>query len=237
MKIPSSRPLSLAASALVLLSPCSPAALTVIDTFDSAPFLLDGFAPGASEDHDYQFGSMFGGERYSRIVSSSALDGMGAYAAIGSGTSLLEFNCGDDPLARIVNFYAIYLTNLDLTPYSAFQLDVSNLQGSGLVRIGIVGDIVDGTYWIEAALDQVGTLTIPIVPFGPEYDVVASSGSVELHLVGTSSTFAVSLDEFRVVPEPSTSALACTALACLLFTRRREPGSGPHLPRRTDGIR
>lgn len=109
-----------------------------------------------------------------------------------------------------------------LLGYSAFEFDISALSGSGSLIVELGSQSTYRPTANRIALTGPGTVSVPFseLNFG-------SNGSIEsfsaLHFTVEAETeeFSMTLDEIRVVPEPSTTVLSMPLALTLLLRRRR----------------
>ncbi len=212
------------AVAPILMAPGFAASL-VIDTFDDGPFSLS-HDRSASLLHT-QSGGMLGDLR--RVWISTDRRQTIVTADLVTGTSVLSFDTGDGPaLGSGLGQGSIQIRwnsspALNLLGSDAFLLSVSNLQGTGRVHVGVneSGGFGSSSSWVP--LTAAGDLLIPF----EQVDIQGTLGNVvsmQLIIVGASPDFAVAIDTFQIVPEPSIATMAGFGVF-LLATRRRRNGS------------
>lgn len=191
--------------ALLLAQPVAAASI-VIDTFDDGVFNLSN--DRSSIVTDTQTGGMLGGrrsvgistERRSTIVTSE----------LAAGTSVLNFDTGDGPLLGSGEGYIRLRWNsnpaMNLIGYDAFVLRFSSLEGMGQIHVGInETGFGTGSTWIPVSAP--GDLKIPIGQVDVANGTLAGVASIQIVISGLSADFGLGLDEVRIIPEPSISAL------------------------------
>ena len=105
--------------------------------------------------------------------------------------------------------------------FDSFQLDFLDLSGLGELVIRINDDGSQGLLPTNAriALDSAGTLTVPISQ-AAGFETRGETLQFDFVFLNVTPEFSFTLDEIRMVPEPSICVLASLALAGL-YRRRR----------------
>lgn len=201
-------------------STCSGAVLT-LDTFDDKPFSLESDQSSPRIWHGTR-GSMWGGQRSTTILVDRRPTTIRAELAAGS--SLLVFDTGDGPpggLHRQGSLWLRYSSSsnaLNLLGATGFELNFQTLTGAGEVHIGLNSNGF-GSSSTTVPVTAPGIIFIPIESTDLEAGTLERVGSLQLVISGTTPDFAMSLDSFRTIPEPSTPVLL--AISSLVLLRRR----------------
>lgn len=107
--------------------------------------------------------------------------------------------------------------------YSAFEFDLSALTGSGflIVELGSATDVY-GPATNRIALSGPGVVSVPFseLNFGTNGGIDSFS-SLHFTFEADTEQFSMTLNEIRVVPEPSVVALTMPFLLTILLCRRR----------------
>lgn len=216
-----------AVAALLLLSgPVAKGASIVVDSFTNGPFSIDmQLGPGYSADVS-PVGEWGTSRRVLLPRPDSDVDFMSSTLDPNSGGSMsLDFQmaAGEPPEP-----YTLTARYQEGGPYSilgqtAFEFDFSNISGVAQLII-ILGDHFDpDSATIRTAITSPGTLSVPVsdVNFGPNGALDSFS---EFYFIFETTTDSVSfsLDEIRVVPEPSMSALVAIGSLGLLRRSRKK---------------
>jgi hypothetical protein len=210
--------LILAFGAVCLISAPAQATSLLIDSFDDGFFAFShDQSLGLSEQ---QFGSMLGGDRI--VMLSTDRRKTTVSASVLEGSSLLLFDTGTGDSGNLASQGSVVLTysgvlGLDLSSFDAFELDFPSLQGAGEVAI-VLNSGGFGTDSTRVALQTGGTLLYPFAAVNNGHDF-SDVDQISIHVIGLTTDFAVSLDEVRIVPEPS-SVVLLSGL-CLLLLRTR----------------
>lgn len=203
--------LSLLFASILCLSR-SDAATLLLDDFSSGSFLLSF---GGSTSDSGAFGTPLTDQRN---VSGVGFPNWTATLATGD----LDYNVNQlDPSPRrnYLNLkYSLASGTFSLLGYDAFAVDVTNVVGSGeLVAF------VDGTPGADIRFEITGSSTI-VSPFSG-LDTSQSLGSLSqmnFRFYAISDDFSLTIDDVRIVPEPSASLLTVFGVVAVLFQRRRK---------------
>ncbi|MGJ8724794.1 MAG: PEP-CTERM sorting domain-containing protein [Roseibacillus sp.] len=183
------------------------AATFVLDSFDSGSFSLS--ESGQHFDSD-RIGSPLGFNRDVRIRSGLATPGTSMMSVLNSSTDTLSlnFNGESESSIRPLDFRVSYKIGepFSLLGSTAFELDLSAFSGAGFLVVELGGGDT-GFYGPNAnriALNGPGTLTVPFseLNFSPG-STIDSFSSTRFVFEAESEQFSLTLDEIRVVPEPS----------------------------------
>ncbi|MFN3168988.1 MAG: PEP-CTERM sorting domain-containing protein [Phycisphaeraceae bacterium] len=199
---------ALSLTTTLLAAPSITASALVVDTFDSGPFAIT--ADTSAGTAQTQAGTMLGGER---LVHLSTLRSPTIVSASAPADGTLAFDTGENDGVTSLGSGMISLRygeysngepggwlNLDLSGYSAFEFDLSNLAGRGeaLIHFNTGGW---GTSSIRLPLASAGTFRFPFafVNLGSLADDVKS---INIRFIGRTKSFALTLDEVRLVAGP-----------------------------------
>lgn len=107
---------------------------------------------------------------------------------------------------------------------SGFEFDFRNVQGAGFLLIEVGGETVKTSSSLRVPLIGPGTLRVPLdmVNLGTGGSLDAFS-ALHFDFHAQTTEFSFTLDQIRVVPEPSV-LLLLSALSLTVFTRRRRVG-------------
>ncbi len=201
------------------------AATLVLDSFDQGPFSLSLSGPVTNNS---TIGSPFGSDRSATISERLAASGATMTSTLDESAGLLSLSIdGQSNLAsRPLDLRLQYSGGgpFSLLGYNAFEFDFSNLAGSGflIAELGGGSTAVYGPSTNRISLSSSGVTTVPFsaLNFG-------TTGSIDsftsLHFTFEADTeqFSMTLNEIRVVPEPSVIALLMPFLLTVLLGRRR----------------
>jgi hypothetical protein len=202
---------NLAALFLIVALEQAQATTFVLDTFTTGPFALS--ESGSFSDSD-RINSPLGNNRDVRINRGLAAPGttMTTTLDTGSGTVSLNFNGQSLSVNNPLDFRAVYSIGgpFSLLGSTAFELDFSELSGSGFLITELGGVIASshGPSTSRIALNGPGTVVVPFseLNFSPSGSIDDFSSTLFV-FEADSQAFAFTLDEIRVVPEPSSVLL------------------------------
>lgn len=219
----------------LLLLPCArgSAAPLVLDTFVDGDFSFSTNLSGGPSEQ--QFGSMLGGDRIVSLSTSrrpttvtasldSSLGGLSFDTGTGDSGGLREqgymiLTYGGDRL-----FFPPDPLGVDLSNYGGFEFEIPSLQGIGEISV-VLNSRGFGTSYTRIPLLNAGTFHYPFVEI-PFWETIGGNisnvESLHFWFIGLSPDFAFSLDEIRVVPEPTTDVLCGMALALFVLAFPRE---------------
>ena len=190
----------------------SDAATLLLDDFSSGSFLLSF---GGSTSNSGAFGTPLTDQRN---VSGVGFPNWTATLATGD----LDYNVNQlDPSPRrnYLNLkYSLASGTFSLLGYEAFAVDVTNVVGTGEFVA-----FVDGTPGADIRFTINGSSTI-VSPFSG-LDTSQSLGSLSqmnFRFYAISDDFSLTIDDVRIVPEPSASLLTGFGAVTVLFQRRRK---------------
>lgn len=198
------------------------AATLVIDEFDDGAFSLNAIGDGR-EDKDIQEGSMLGGDRYTKISSASSL--FATTASVSSGGSGLSFSAPSgesEVLATSAWFFAIwgFPQRVDLSGENGFVLLLENVAGQAAVEIELRGGFNQSVI-LAGTITSPGSLLVPLDTSSIEPSLITDIGSIYLTITSSSPSFSTTINSFKIVPEPSLSALMTLSV---IFTPTRRKG-------------
>lgn len=209
-------------SALIMLAIVdpAPASVLVVDSFDDGSFAFSNDQSATLSQQ--QFGSMLGGERV--VTLSTDRRPTTVSASLVHGSSVLTFDTGTgnlgglDEQGELILIYggenrpyrpfASHPLNLDLSNFNAIDIHIPVVVGTGEVSVILYSGSGQSSS-TPVTLQSPGMLQFSFSPFSGG---LADVDGVRLDFVGLSPDFAVSIDDIRIVPEPTVSVLISTAL-------------------------
>lgn len=210
---------------LILLLPSIPGtcATLIVDSFTEDDFFLSTEGFGSQNS---MVSSPFGSRRFSSISSRIAAPGTVITTTLDSNagtlTSLFD---GQSTSTSRLNFQATYFQGgpFSVLGYDAFEFDFSALAGTGflIVELGSGSDTY-GPATNRIAIDSPGTVSVPFseLNFGTG-GAIDSFLAIHFVFEADSEMFSFTLDEIRVVPEPSRALLTLVGLCAVRIPRRR----------------
>ncbi len=203
--------LLIALSGILSLSP-SNAATLLLDDFSSGSFSL---AFGGTTSNSGPF--------VTPLTDQRTVAGVGFpnwTATLASGDLAYSVNQLDpSPRRNYLNInYSLASGSFSLLGYDAFAVDVSNVIGSGEFVA-----FVDGapSADIRFAINGSGTIVSPFAGLDTSQSI-GSLSQMNFRFYAISDDFSLTIDNVRIVPEPSASLLVGFGVASLLFQRRRK---------------
>lgn len=215
-------------AAMACLCPLANAAMSVLDSFVEGEHLL---IAGENSSTSAAVSSAFGTKRVTTItrfvplgttVTSALVQGSGTLQFEASGTSIAD----DRPLEMRLH----YLDGgpYSLEGYSAFELDVAIIGGTGNLIIELGSETaIYGPEIARIPINSAGTIIVPFseVNFGPAGSL-NSFYAMHFTFEAVTEEYALTLNEIRVVPEPSNAALVAASSLGLVAMRRRYVAAG-----------
>lgn len=201
------------------------AATLVVDSFAQGPFSLSLSGPVTNNS---TIASPFGSDRSATISERLAASGATMTSTLDDSAGLLSLSIdGQSTLAsRPLDLRLQYSGGgpFSLLGYNAFEFDFSNLSGSGflIVELGGGSTAVYGPSTNRISLNTSGVTTVPFsaLNFGTSGSI-ASFTSLHFTFEADTEQFSMTLNDIRVVPEPSVIALAMPFLLTILLRRQR----------------
>lgn len=211
----------------LLALPChlSQASTIVIDSFNEGSFNLSF---GGDLTNTSSVSSPLGDERRSRINDREAMQGAIVTSTLNDSAGTLAFAVDglSTDSTRPLDLRVTYSQGgpFSILGYDAFELDFSALTGTGflLVELGSRSDVYGPTA-NRIDLNGPGVVTVPFseLNFGTNGSIDSFS-SLHLTFEADTEQFSMTLNEIRVVPEPSVVALTMPFLLTILLSRRRD---------------
>jgi hypothetical protein len=207
---------------------CSPvrAVVTVVDSFDQGPFNLT--LQNYSESNNVNL--PLGRERFSRISTREAAQGTSRSSTLNTTTGQLSFvvsglSTFPNPWA-FLNLHMTYSRGgpYSMAGYTGFVFDFSQMIGAGALIVELGGGTLYGASTIRLPIDGPGEVFYPFASLNYGNDSPSIDSFSALHFVFEAHTeqYSFTLDEIRLVPEPSVALLGLSG--CALFLRRRRQG-------------
>ena len=201
----------------------SPAAIIIVDTFDEGGFTIS--SPGNSNPSDETVNLPLAQHR-SAALSSNGTNGTVMSGALNSSTGKLNFLTSGTSISSIFPLslqlvYAATLSTQSIAGCTDFILGFSELSGVGTLYVEMgSSNGPSGTYRMD--LTGPGNVFFPVsgVRLNPGHTLDAFT-VLRFVFEARSPQFSFTLDEIRLVPEPSASVLALAAAAAGLLGRRR----------------
>jgi hypothetical protein len=211
-------------SVLLFCASASYAAVLVVDSFATTPFTINGhLSPNTALDFSYlgPIGTLRGArfEVAPRGVIASA-----SAVTESSGALLMAIDQTQVPGAADGYYLDLYYQGggpYSILGQSAFEFEFSSVSGIGELIVEIGTSFVDQPGILRTELTEAGIVSVPFdnVNMGP-WDTLDNFGSVLFRFGSTSSQFEFSLDQIRVVPEPSVLAFLAISSIGFLYRRR-----------------
>lgn len=202
--------------AIILFSPIG------LERLEGATLLLDDFSSGS-----YSLAS--GGTTSNSSAFTSPLTDQRTVSGVGFPNwtvtltpEELRFNVDQvdpNPGRNYLNLnYTLSSGTFSLLGYNAFAVDVTNVVG-----IGEFVAFVDGapSADLRFTINGSGTIVSPFSALDTSQSL-SSLTRMNFRFIALSDDFSLSIDNVRIVPEPSSLLLSGVAAASLLFRRRRE---------------
>ncbi|MGD9418425.1 MAG: PEP-CTERM sorting domain-containing protein [Verrucomicrobiota bacterium JB025] len=114
-------------------------------------------------------------------------------------------------------YYTLSSGTFSLLGYDAFAIDLSEVEGSGELRVSVDGSL--GTD-VRIPIDGSGTIVYPFSNLGTSQSL-DSLTALEFRFYSVTGDFSLTIDNLRLVPEPSSSVLILFGAIPLLLQRRR----------------
>ena len=108
-------------------------------------------------------------------------------------------------------------SSFSLSGYRAFELDLRAVTGKGLMEIIIASS--DASQRIQVSIDSPGTVSYPFENLAASS--LESLNRLSVHFFPEADDFSFTLDEIRVVPEPSGSLMVVLGIILGVSRRRR----------------
>lgn len=105
--------------------------------------------------------------------------------------------------------------------FSAFEFEIASLEGRGNLVIELGGETLPNANTIRVPVTESGTLSVPFdqLNFSSGADLGAFGG-MHFEFEAASEEFSFTLDEIRIVPEPSVALLFVVGAIGMLHRRR-----------------
>ena len=188
-----------------------------------ATLLLDDFSSGS-------FSLASGGTTSNSAAFASPLTDRRTISGVGIATSIWAITLAPEELAYTANqlppltrpsslslYYSKTIGTFSILGYEAFAIDLRNVVGSGELIVS-----VSGSGGRDSVVPIVGSGTV-ISPFS-FLDTTQSLGSISainFRINAVSEDFSLSIDNVRLIPEPSSSLLIILGIASTALHRCR----------------
>jgi hypothetical protein len=210
----------------------------IVDDFTSVN--MTAMYPGSGGSTVF-LNTVFGRFRSLRVSGRNAASGTVMSASIDAGlltgNILGTSNTELSPLFVGLGYFGFKIT--DLSGYVGLAFDFTDVQGAGdLVVLSGIGGIagIDDTFLspdvLRIPITAPGQLLVPFssVNLGPDTTLDAIQG-LGIRFESTTEHFAFTLDEFRLIPEPSTLLLVLAGGGIMAASRcRRRRGQSARRP-------
>jgi hypothetical protein len=188
------------------------AATLLLDDFSSGSFSL---ASGGTTSNSGAFASP--------LTNQRTVSGVGpANWAITLAPEELAYTVDQLTLLPRRNFfdlsYSKTVGTFSIIEFQAFAVDLFNVVGNGELLISVDGSAGRD---IRVPINGSGTLVSPFSNLRTSQPLDSLS-LINFSFIAVSEDFSLSIDNVRIVPEPSALLLSGVAAASLLFRRRRE---------------
>jgi len=209
---------------LALLTRLSEASTIVVDSFTEGPYNL---SYGSDLNNTSAVSSPLGSSRFSRINDREAIAGAVVTSTLDDSLGTLNFAVDglSSNAARPLDLRLAYSQGgpFSIVGYSAFEFDFSAVTGAGFLIIELgSATAVYGPTTNRINLGGPGVVTVPFsqLNFGTNGSI-NSFNSLHFTFEAATEEFSISMNEIRVVPEPSVIALVMPFLLTILLGRRR----------------